>query len=111
MITEEYLQEAADDLLKDQFDSNVKIGSFSQLQKILAEYINHLITNNFSKLISVLYRLDISEEKLKGLLSLRPNKNAGDIIAGMIVERQLLKIRLRKTFTTKNDQISEDDRW
>ena len=49
----------------------------------LAARINRLITDDFSGLINLLYRLDISEAKLKKLLSEHPQEDAGKIIAGI----------------------------
>lgn len=111
MVKDELLGEVVDELLKYQFEIIIEIESFFQLQKVLSEQINFLITNNFSSLIAVLYRLDISEKKLRMLLANNVDKNAGDIIADLIIERQLQKIELRKTFKVENDQISEDERW
>ena len=111
MVKDELLGEVVDELIKYQFEIIIKIESFFQLQKVLSEQINFLITNNFSSLIAVLYRLDISEKKLRNLLANNTDKNAGDIIADLIIERQLLKIELQKTFKFEKDQISEDERW
>ena len=46
--------------------------SVEELRKKIADYINPLIANNFNKLISILYRLDINESKLKQLLTDNP---------------------------------------
>jgi hypothetical protein len=77
----------------------------------LAEYINLLINNDFNKLILILYRLDISEKKLKQLLASSPGSNAGSLIAALIIERQLEKIQSRKHFKQPRDSIPEEDRW
>jgi len=77
----------------------------------LAQYINGLITTNFSKLIYLLYRLDISEQKLKQLLAGQPQTDAGLLIANMMIERQQQKIQLRKQFKTGSNNISEEERW
>jgi len=77
----------------------------------LAVYINSLIVNDFSKLIFILYRLDISEKKLKQLLHDNAQYDAGAVIADMIIERQQQKIKLRKQFTAKDTDIPEEDKW
>lgn len=77
----------------------------------LAQYINGLITNDFSKLIYLLYRLDISEQKLKQLLAGQPQTDAGLLIADMMITRQLEKIALRKQFKQDAGSIAEEDRW
>lgn len=111
MVKNEFLGEVIDELIKCQFEIIIKVDSFFKLQKALSKQINFLITNSFSSLIAILYRLDISEEKLRNLLANNTDKNAGDIIADLIIERQLLKIELRRTFKFEKDQISEEERW
>lgn len=84
--------------------------SFEQLHQELAAFINHLINTNFEKLISLLYRIDISEAKLKELLQHNEDKNAGEIIAALIIERQQQKIKTRQMFS-RDDDIAEEDKW
>jgi len=76
----------------------------------LAAYIRNLINNDFQKLISILYRLDVSERKLKNLLA-QTNSDAGFIIADAIIERQSEKIISRKNFNSSNKNISEEEKW
>ena len=58
----------------------------------LAAYVNELIMTNFERLVQLLYRIDVSEEKLKKLLRQNPESDAGLIIANLIIERQKQKI-------------------
>ena len=58
----------------------------------LAAYVNELIMTNFERLVQLLYRIDVSEEKLKKLLRQNPESDAGIIIADLIIERQKQKI-------------------
>jgi hypothetical protein len=76
----------------------------------LAAYIHELINKDFQKLISILYRLDVSEKKLKNLLSQKAS-DAGFIIADAIIERQVEKIISRKNFNNSNKNISEEEKW
>ncbi|WP_026768337.1 hypothetical protein [Asinibacterium sp. OR53] len=76
----------------------------------LAARINRLITDDFSGLINLLYRLDISEAKLKKLLSEHPQEDAGKIIAELIIERQQQKLQARQQFH-REDNIPEDEKW
>src|SRR5687767_4393980 len=64
--------------------------------ELLAEKINELLTRDFQKLISILYRMDVNETKLRRLLDENRETDAGLIIANLMVERQLLKIRTRR---------------
>jgi hypothetical protein len=77
----------------------------------LAEKINHLLINDFDKLISILYRVDVSEKKLKQLLKDNPAEDAGKIIAALLIERQAEKIRSREQFNQSGKDIEENEKW
>ena len=94
-------------------DFGVEIPNGSSREEMLSKLsanINLLINTNFDRLISLLYRLDISELRLKKELEEKPGNDAGDIIAGMIVERELQKLQSRQSFRRDNN-IAEEDRW
>jgi replicative superfamily II helicase len=85
--------------------------SFAELEEKLSAGINQLIQNNFEKLVSLLYRIDVSEKKLKNLLQGHANENAGKIIAQLIIERQLEKMALRKKYKKENTGASDEETW
>jgi hypothetical protein len=76
----------------------------------LAATINQLIQTDFARLINILYRLDVSESRLKQLLQQEPDANAGELIANLMIERQLEKIASRKRFSASNN-IPDDEKW
>ena len=82
-----------------------------ELLKFLANYINNLIKNDFEKLVSYLYRIDVSEPKLKSLLQQNPQEDAGNIIAALIIERQEQKIKTRQQFSQRDDNVQEEEKW
>lgn len=84
--------------------------SYELLVARLSEHINDLIQTDFQKLVSILYRVDVSEPKLKYLLKENPGEDAGKIIAGLIIERQLQKIKSREDFR-RDSTISDEERW
>ena len=85
--------------------------SYEELEALLAEHINHLIKNDFEKLVGILYRIDINEQKLRTLLQQYKNEDAGKIISLMIIERQEQKIRSRQQFSRRDNDINEDEKW
>ncbi|MEP7141499.1 MAG: hypothetical protein ABI707_01455 [Ferruginibacter sp.] len=85
--------------------------SLDKLQIQLASYINQLIQNDFQKLIMLLYRIDVGEQKLKKLLQQHPDEEAGKIIAALIIERQLQKIKTRQQFNRYDDNFTEEEKW
>ena len=85
--------------------------SLEELQSKLAVHINFLIQHHFEKLVSLLYRIDVSEGKIKSLLQNEPGKNAGDLIAVLIIERQLQKIKTRQQYKQRGDDFDEVEKW
>jgi len=84
--------------------------SFEELKEKLSQHINYLIQTNFQNLVSLLYRVDVSESKLKVLLKENAGDDTGKIIADLIIERQLQKIKSRKENKSSNI-IPDDDKW
>ena len=62
--------------------------------------INELIKNDFSRLVQILYRIDVSEAKLKNILSANPSEDAGKLIAQVIIERLAATKKARESFNT-----------
>lgn len=73
--------------------------TIEMLETILAARINTLITDDFNRLIQLLYRIDVNEEKLKKLLRENSTTDAGVLIAGLIIRRQWEKIETRRKFS------------
>jgi len=105
MEQDKIIQEVARDLglvLKEK-------SSFNKQQ--LIDSINDLVANDFQKLFSILYRMDVSEVKLRTLLSNNPDTDAGILIADLMIEREAQKIKSREETRNKSDEISEEDKW
>lgn len=86
--------------------------SMDEVKNVIADHVNLLISNNFNKLISILYRLDINESKLKKLLADSRDEDAGMIIADLIIERQKQKLISRERFQNKGENnIDENEKW
>lgn len=81
--------------------------SFEQLKERLADYINELIQSDFNKLVSLLYRVDVSESRLKYLLQHSGGEETGKIIAELIIERQIQKLKSREE--QRRDSLSSDE--
>ena len=85
--------------------------SMAGIKEMLSSHVNYLITNNFNLLVSLLYRIDVNEAKLKTFLKENPGEDAGRIIAELIIERQLQKIKTRQQFNQGDSTISEEEAW
>jgi len=93
-----------------ELDIPVKI-SMEKLKEKISQHINYLIETNFKKLVTIVYRVDVSEAKLKVLLQENSGADAGGIIAELIIERQLQKIKSRREFRNLDKNISDEDKW
>ena len=83
-------------------NKNVQKQSYEAQFELLSQFIDHLIQTDFSRLLAILYRVDISEEKLK--LNLAENKDqqfSSRIIAQMLIDRELEKIISRAKYKNK----------
>lgn len=73
--------------------------SYDALREKLANHLNQLLTTDFDRLISILYRIDISQEKAMAALAENAKKeSAGQTLARLIIERQLEKIISRRKY-------------
>ncbi|MEO5942525.1 MAG: hypothetical protein ABIP30_17560 [Ferruginibacter sp.] len=81
------------------------------LEHLLAERINYLIINDFNWLVQALYRIDVNEKKLELLLKENNKYNAGNIIAALVIERQLQKIKSRQQNRRDENNINDAERW
>ncbi|NCI47678.1 hypothetical protein [Sediminibacterium soli] len=76
----------------------------------LAEFVNELIEKDFSQLVQLLYRLDVSEEKIKHALTENPASDAGTMIAALLIER-MQQSRLAREAFRPDSEIPEEERW
>lgn len=78
--------------------------SAEQAEQLLAEKLNTLIRTDFNALVQLLYRIDVSESRLRNLLNEKQlnadekQLDAGTIIARLVIERQLQKIETRRLY-------------
>jgi hypothetical protein len=84
--------------------------SLEELIEKLEYYINGLIQHDFQKLVMLLYRIDVSETKLRLLLKENPGENSSKMIAHLIIERQKQKIKSRQDYESKDAKPTGDDR-
>ena len=104
MKDEQVLEEVSKEL-------EVTVKDHTLTKQALIEKINDLITTDFQKLVSILYRMDVSETKLKQLLTENSGTNAALIIGDLMIERQTEKIRSRQQFNKRDENISDDEKW
>lgn len=80
------------------------------LSTAIAAHINELMQHDFNRLLLILYRIDVSEQLLKATLAKSEGKDAGELIADLLIKRQEEKLASRQDFPPAKD-ISDDERW
>ena len=85
--------------------------SINELEQQLTNHINHLINTDFEKLVYYLYRIDVNETKMKQLLQQQGGENAAQLIAQLIIDRQLQKIKSRAEHTPPATDEDDAERW
>lgn len=85
--------------------------SGEELREKLASHVNELINHDFEKLVFNLYRIDVNEARMRALLAQKDGENAAALIADLIIERQLQKIKSRQQFRQRDNSINENDKW
>lgn len=96
------------DLIKLSEENLSTENSFELFKQKFILYISELIDHDFEKLIFILYKVDVDENKLKSLLA--SNADAASVIADLIIERQVQKISSRESFKMK-DEFDEEEKW
>ena len=73
-----------------------EISTSEDFQKVLANVIQHLLDNEFERLINGLYRIDVSEEKVKHAMA--SGEDIAGKIASLIIEREMQKVVTREKY-------------
>lgn len=85
--------------------------SMEELRTKLSAHINQLINHDFEKLVFYLYRIDVNENKMRALLDKREGEDAAGLIADLIIERQLQKIKSRRQNSQQENKIPDEEKW
>lgn len=93
-----------------QIEKEAGIALHENWQTNFQEYINHLINHDFEKLVFLLYRIDVSEQKIKTLLENTSAVNASELIAQAIIER-LEEKKLSRAKYKQTGEIAEEEKW
>jgi ribosome-associated translation inhibitor RaiA len=73
-----------------------------KLEQLLAERLEQLISQDFQQFVVLLYTVDVSEKKIKDILAGEGNEDAYLLIARLIIERQLQKVKSRAASRESN---------
>lgn len=74
--------------------------TYDMLLKRVAEEVQYLIDYDLNKLWNLLYRIDVSEKKVREVIETAPFSQHSLLIAQLILKRQQEKIISRKKYKT-----------
>lgn len=74
-----------------------------EIERVLAEKIKEMIESNFEKLQNILYRIDLDQRKVHELYIANTNGDFPHLLAKLIIERQLEKVKTRYYYKMNKD--------
>ncbi|MFD0940976.1 hypothetical protein [Pedobacter boryungensis] len=72
-----------------------------QLLEVMVNAFAYLIDEDFQKLLQILYKADVDQDKLKILLENTANSSSAEIIAQAYIARQKAKIETWKKYSNR----------
>lgn len=81
-----------------------KVSNDEELLKLIEELVTELVNHDFERLLLMLYRLDVSEQKVKQAIDAAGPANASRNIAELILAREKEKAVSREQYKTNNPE-------
>jgi hypothetical protein len=98
----ELLQETTSQICHDIFKGQqFNVPDFIRLKELLSTKIQQLLSSNINQLLNILYRLDVSEPKVKQAFKLITEEEIADQLAILIIHRVKQKIEIRNNYSEK----------
>ncbi|UII32982.1 hypothetical protein LVD17_03960 [Fulvivirga ulvae] len=76
------------------------IASIDDLKELLIPVINYLLDRDMTRLLNALYRIDISENKVRQVLTVENPNDIAPRLAELIVQRELQKVITRRKYSS-----------
>ena len=77
----------------------------------LCAYIRWLMAHKMDFLLSLMYRLDVTESSIKKALHPGNPEDPATALANLIIERQLNRIETKKKYSSGDNLLSGDMAW
>ncbi|WP_424963544.1 hypothetical protein [Ekhidna sp.] len=84
--------------LEEQLEFENGKNQFDRLEEYLTKQVNYLLDHDLNCLLNALYRIDIPENKVKGLLQHSKQGEIARNIAKAIIEREKQKVLTRQQY-------------
>lgn len=87
------------------------VTTWETLQQKLAAHLSQIVEKDFQQFVWLLYRLDVSEKKVRDLLADPHQRQPLIAIASLIIERQLQKLKTREQSKPPTYLPDEEELW
>lgn len=93
--------------LREKLDIDIPEGySEEEIKLMLEKRLGQLLERNPEEFFQLLYRIDIPERSLQTVLQ---QEDALTVLAGMVYQRQLQKVKTRLFYKSQNNDKTPDD--
>jgi hypothetical protein len=77
------------------------------VKKALSARIRDMLDNNVEQLVSIIYRIDVSQKKVDEIFKNESKDEISVLLADAVIERQLMKVQSRKLYKNRGDKLEE----
>ncbi len=103
------IKETANQLIKDfdMFGMEIKFSgnaynAYDELFEQIEPHINKFINSNQQKFLSILYRIDLSDDQIKKAVAENSSEPFSAIVSDLIIKRELQKVVIRNHYKNSN---------
>jgi len=110
----EFILQTAQQIQKDFAEFGIEIrfsgdtiGAYEELCEQMSNHLYHILNSRQSMLFNLLYRIDLSDSAIRKGADLKPDLPLSDLLADLIIQRELKKVLLRYYFKHQAQQSTE----
>ena len=105
VVTTDALQSAAR-LFSDEMTAETR----DELERYVREQVVALLTKNPERLMSILYRIDVPEERVRDVMMREPVGGIATKLTALLLERMEQKMETRRRYKDERDRTRNDER-
>lgn len=108
--SEDDIQRSASAIIARAFDLDIEEhDAYKRIREQVLNRIIELLTRNPERLMAILYRIDVPESAVTSIFDTALPPDVPDLLADLVMERQLAKARTRAEHTRAARNESHDD--
>lgn len=98
-IDAELIRQSAN-LISENFDLKtfIDVSDYESLLNALAKAVKNYLDSDLNGLLNTLYRIDINESDVRGILTTAPPEKMEKLLAEKILQRELQKVHTRRKY-------------